>query len=100
MAEPEQDQEDDQNDHGADEFAADWVFGLAHRDQVTRTEPPTGRPLIEARWSDRRVHVVPEDVISDWASSRAAAMQAKVAGSDVRLSICVIDLAKTLDQAG
>jgi RIP homotypic interaction motif len=100
VAEPEQDQEDDQNDHEDDAFAAGWAFSLAPRDEVTHTEHRTDQPLIEARRADRLVHVVSEDVIGGWASSQAAAVRADVAGADVRLSICAIDLAKTLDKAG
>jgi hypothetical protein len=99
VAEPERDQEDDQNDHSDDAFVASWVFSLTPRNKVTRTEPQTDRPLIEARWSNRPVHVVSHDVIGDWVSSRAAAVRADVAGSDVGLSIFAIDLAETLDEA-
>ncbi|ADJ45289.1 hypothetical protein AMES_3464 [Amycolatopsis mediterranei S699] len=100
MTKPEKDLEDDQNGQGDNAFAADWVFTLAPRDQVTRTEPGAGRPLIEAQWADRQVHVVPEDVVADWASSRAAAARVEVAETEIEVSIRAIDLAATLGESG
>lgn len=99
--EPEKDQEDDQNGHGDDESVAGWVFSLARQDQVEQTEPDIGQPLIEAQRAGRPVYVVSKAVIADWTSTQAAAAWAEVADNgDIGFSICAIDLAKTLEDAG